>query len=207
MACVFPEPDNPVRITKRRVPRPRSTVFVFTYETYNRRDADPFHLFKFNQNLSLLWQKPLQLPRGCKLLATTAQNKILYLLFEGAKRDEFQLIRINTQTSEQFQTTHLLPEDMTFTLTALEALQGKLFLTGLQNDRLTVLHLDPERGSALDQRVGQRHGGLRARQAVESSSGVGRSSRTRAADQRNAHSSVFLCATLLGRRPHRAGCP
>ncbi|MFC5271529.1 hypothetical protein [Adhaeribacter terreus] len=130
-------------------PQPDSTVFVFTHEDYFRRNSEPFYLFKFNHDLTLLWQKPLQLPRGCKFLEATSEGKTLFLYFDGDKKDEFVLLRVHTPTGEQTQTNHQLPEHMTFTLTGLQALQGNLFLTGLQNDRLTVLHLNPDREELL----------------------------------------------------------
>ena len=130
-------------------PQSDSTVFVLTHENYVRRNTEPFILFKFGPDLSLLWQKPLQLPRGCKFLQATSDNKTLFLVFEGSRNDEYLLLRANMLNGTQIQTTHLLPENTTFNLTGIEVLQGKVFLSGLENERVTVLHLDPSRGLLL----------------------------------------------------------
>ncbi|MBK0404143.1 hypothetical protein I5M27_14200 [Adhaeribacter sp. BT258] len=126
-------------------PQPDSTLFLLTHENYTRRNADPFLIFKFDHNLTLLWQKPLHLPRSSKFLQAACEARTLFLFFDGAKKDEYVLLRVHTRTGEQTQTKHQLPENMTFALSGMQALQGSLFLTGLQNDRLTVLHLNPDR--------------------------------------------------------------
>src|SRR5688572_6282422 len=123
--------------------QPDSSVLVLKLERQFRRNAEPFTLLKFNHELILAWQEPIELERGSQFLYGTTQQKICYLLFEGLKKNEYALARIDTRTGEQTISRHLLPEDMTFRVNNLQALNGYLFLTGLQDGRLAVLHLDP----------------------------------------------------------------
>lgn len=125
-------------------PLPDSTVAVLKVEKTFRRNADPFVLYRFDQHLQERWRRPLELARGTQFLTGTTQQNSCYLLFDGLKRDEYFLVRIDTRTGLQALSRHLLPEGMSFKVTSMQALDGYLFLTGLQNNRLAVLHLNPE---------------------------------------------------------------
>ena len=125
-------------------PQPDSTVLVLKLERQFRRNAEPFAILKFNHDLNLAWQEPIELARGSQVLSGTTQQKICYLLFEGIKRDEYFLVRIDSRTGEQAITRHLLPENMSFRINNLQVLDGYLFLNGLEDGRLVVLHLDPD---------------------------------------------------------------
>ncbi len=124
-------------------PQPDSTVTVLRIERAYR-NAEPFSLFKYNQHLALIWQKPVDVPTNSQFLRGITQHQVCYLLFAGQKKDEFVLARINTGTGKQTISKHKLPENLSFRINGMTALEGYLFLTGSQNDRLVVLYLNPD---------------------------------------------------------------
>ena len=124
-------------------PLPDSTVVALVQEPRYRRNLDPFSLVKFNNSLVVAWQFPLDLPEGSKFLSGRVSRNTCYFLFQGEKYNDLVLARVNLKQPKPQFTRHTLPEGMTFRLTDFQELKGKLFLTGLQNDRLVGLHLDP----------------------------------------------------------------
>src|SRR5688572_13959739 len=111
-------------------PLPDSTVIVLHAERSFRRNAEPFSIFKYNQHLSLIWQKPVNVPPSSLFLQGINQKKVCFLIFEGQKKEDILLARVQAGTGNQQISHHKLPENMTFKLTGVQVLEGFLFLTG-----------------------------------------------------------------------------
>lgn len=124
-------------------PQPDSTVLVFKMERSFRRNTEPFMLLCFNQNLEIAWQQAVKVPKNSRFLYGGVFQKTTYLLFSTSRRAEFLLVQLNTRTRSQRISNHFLDEKTSFLITDLQALQGNLFITGLQNGRLVVFRLDP----------------------------------------------------------------
>jgi hypothetical protein len=124
-------------------PQPDSSVLVLRAEPAFRRLAEPFTLFRFGAGLNLVWQTPVKVPPGCHFVNAAFEKQVTFLLFQGNKPTDFHLAMLNSRTGEQTISNHHLPEKMTFAPTDLAVLNGKLFLPGIQNERLLLLHLDP----------------------------------------------------------------
>jgi hypothetical protein len=124
-------------------PQPDSTLLVLNVEPTYRRNLDPFTLYHFNHDLNLQWKVPVSVPRGNRFLKLTTEKQYTYLLFQPGKATELNLVIIHLPTGQQQLSTHLMPEGMSFALSDLSVLNGYLFLTGFQDNRLTLLHLNP----------------------------------------------------------------
>jgi len=124
-------------------PQPDGTLVLLKIEKTFWRNSDPFTLITFNSNLEMVAQNPVPMPKNSRYLEGTVLQKTAYLLFEGQRRNEYRLARINTSTNFQTVTNHFLPENQGFRIGSLQALDGNLFISGFQNGHTVVFFIDP----------------------------------------------------------------
>lgn len=125
-------------------PQPDSSVMVFRSDPAYRRNLEPFTIYRLDSALNLTWQTPVSVPRGSHFLQAATEKQVTYLLFQGSKATEIHLVILNNRFGHQQVSTYRFPENSTFLLANFSVLDGYLFLAGHQNDRLTLLHLNPQ---------------------------------------------------------------
>lgn len=124
------------------LPLPDSSVLVLVQENAGRRNREPFSIFRYNAALQLDWQKPIAVAAGSSFLKARSDKQQCYFLFQGQKDSEFYLLRLNPVSQEQTLSRHTVPKELSFRFTDFQVLEGQLFLTGLQNERLVLMRLD-----------------------------------------------------------------
>ncbi|KAA9333544.1 hypothetical protein [Adhaeribacter soli] len=127
------------------LPLPDSTLLVLVQEGSLRKKLEPFSLFRYGPDLGLIWQKPVAVAPGSKFIKARTDKQQCYFLFQSQKYNELFLLRVSPDNSRQTITRHKLPQGMGFRFSDFQVLEGQLFLTGMQNDRVVLLHLDTRR--------------------------------------------------------------
>jgi hypothetical protein len=117
-----------------------SSLLLCLNKSPYRFSREPYLFSKYNRQLEPVWSNSFEMPVGSEYLRSYAEGPHVYFLFMGSKATEYYILRIVGATGEMNLTKHQKTPQVEFT--GFKALGDNVFITGLENNYLTVLHLD-----------------------------------------------------------------
>ncbi|KAA3436422.1 hypothetical protein FOA19_18690 [Rufibacter hautae] len=121
---------------------PDSGLLVVSTKRHAVVGKHAFVLTKYNKALTPVWQTSHGHTSNQALMFLAAERKTLYLLFYTLQDRKALLYQVNNANGTVHFTEHTLPSS-SITLKKMQALAGQVFLTGLEKENLSLLHLNP----------------------------------------------------------------
>ncbi|WP_181304408.1 hypothetical protein [Rufibacter sp. XAAS-G3-1] len=121
---------------------PDSSILVVSTKRSSWFGQNDFVLTKYNRELKQIWQTKHEHKNNHSLLHVAAERNMVYLLFSTLNNKKLVLYRVNPATGAASLSEHTLPSSY-ITINEMAALDGQVFLNGLDRDNLNMLHLNP----------------------------------------------------------------
>ncbi|ALI99626.1 hypothetical protein [Rufibacter tibetensis] len=123
---------------------PDSSILVISTKRNSWFGKNDFTLTKYNKELKSVWQTKHEHKANHDLLFVAAERKKVYLLFSTLTNKKLLLYQVNNATGTATFSEHTLPSSY-ITIKEMAALDGQVFLNGLDRNNLNMLHLDPSK--------------------------------------------------------------
>ncbi|MFB9865076.1 hypothetical protein [Rufibacter immobilis] len=123
-------------------PLPDSTLLVASFKRSSWFGKDDFTLTRYDRQLKQIWQTKHEHKPNHSLLFVSAERNNIFLLFSTLSNKKLLLYRVNPNTGNATYSEHELPSN-NLTLREMEALDGQVFLSGLEGPNLNMLQLNP----------------------------------------------------------------
>ena len=148
----IPEPQaplQPVRLELESVTEsdwteliilPDSSLLLSLNKSPYRFSKEPYLFTKYDKNLAPVWSNNFEMPVGTEYVQSHAEGPYVYFLFSGTKATEYYILRIQTDRGQFSLTKHEKTPQVEFT--GFKAMGDNVFITGIENNYLTVHHLD-----------------------------------------------------------------
>ncbi|GGK59272.1 hypothetical protein ACD591_16600 [Rufibacter glacialis] len=121
---------------------PDSGVLIVSSKRNSWFGKNDFVLTKYSKELKQVWQSKHEHKSNHDLLFVAAEPKTAYLLFSTLNSKKLVLYQVDNATGAAKASEHTLPSSY-ITLKEMAALDGQVFLNGLDRSNLNMLHLDP----------------------------------------------------------------
>ncbi|RNI25919.1 hypothetical protein EFB08_13860 [Rufibacter latericius] len=121
---------------------PDSGVLVVSTKRLGGTERQEFKLTKYNKELKPVWKTNYGHTSDQTLLLVASERKTLYLLFYALNNQKVLLHQVNNATGMGTVSEHTLPS-ASLTPQEMKALDGQVFLNGLEKNNHTILHLNP----------------------------------------------------------------
>ncbi|MBC3540367.1 hypothetical protein ACFSC6_12935 [Rufibacter sediminis] len=123
-------------------PLPDSTLLVVSTKRSSWFGKNDFQLTRFSRDLKQLWQTKHEHKNNQSLMQVTAERNTIYLLFSTLNNKKIILYKVNAVNGEASFSEHTLPSSY-ITIKEMAALDGQVFLNGLDRDNLNMMRLNP----------------------------------------------------------------
>lgn len=124
-------------------PLPDTSLLVISQQNKSWFSKEKFKLSRYNRKLEQIWQTEHEQPESSQLISVTSEDSLTFLLF-SVNRDSRKLIlfQVSITTGHATHSEHKLPNS-NLHIREVAASKGKLFLSALDNAKLTMLLLNP----------------------------------------------------------------
>ncbi len=119
-----------------------STLLLISTKNGSWFSKSDFLVTHYNHQLEQRWQLKEEHKTGTELYKVAQDGNQVYLLFSTREIKKLWLYRVDLQQKTISKTEHVLPNSY-INLQEMSAVQGNVFLSGLENYKLSMLHLDP----------------------------------------------------------------
>ncbi|WP_207432693.1 hypothetical protein [Sabulibacter ruber] len=121
---------------------PDTSILVVSTKNNSWFGNDDFLVTKYNRELKQVWQEKYEHKANHTLELITADRKHIYLLFSTASSKKLVLYQLNSATGKGTSSEHTLPSSY-INIKEMAAVDGQVFLSGLDRQNLNMLHLNP----------------------------------------------------------------
>ncbi|WP_205501876.1 hypothetical protein [Rufibacter psychrotolerans] len=121
---------------------PDSSLLVVSTKNSSWFGKADFVVSKYDRQLQLVWQEKYEHKPSHDLLHIAADRNLIYLLFSTASSKKLVLYQLRLATGKGSFSEHELPSSY-INIREMAALDGQVFLSGLDRQNLNMLHLNP----------------------------------------------------------------
>nr|WP_232066411.1 hypothetical protein [Hymenobacter sp. BT18] len=123
------------------LPLPDSSVILLVQEESYNMKPDKLYFQKLDAGLQLEWQRPFTVERDYELVRTCSESNQVYALYQSVYRPT-HLLAVHLDGRTGLIKTSSFDTRISRDIFELKALGGRLFVTVLVDQHLTILHLD-----------------------------------------------------------------
>jgi hypothetical protein len=119
---------------------PDSSILLCLNKSPYRFSKEPYLFTKYNRQLAPVWNSSFEMPVGAEYLHSYANGPYVYFLFLSSKPTEYYILRLAIGNGEASMSKHEKRSQVDFT--AFKAQGDNVFITGIENQYLSVSYLD-----------------------------------------------------------------